>query len=138
MSSTTTSENCAASQEEDEEEEEENEVDLELQCTQTSSSSCACPLCLLVIRNKVALFQHINASHISRHEFPDVGFLDLHQRRVCSTCGFVYEKRFVFCQRSQEPGQPRCRGNIVNPCLYLHGYYIILTTMHHLHSKVLN
>ena len=60
-------------------------------------------LCCVVLRGTVTLFHHINANHISYRNFPDIGFLEFHNR-LCSECGFAYEKCFSFCQCSLGPG----------------------------------
>ena len=84
-------------------------------CTVTPSATYPqCPLCLSVVRDTGALFQHINVSHISQRCFPDANFLSAHDRRLCSDCGFAYEKRFAYCRRSLGCGRTRCRGKMVD------------------------
>ena len=81
-------------------------------CTVTPSATYPqCPLCLSVVRDTGALFQHINVSHISQRCFPDANFLSAHDRRLCSDCG---EKRFAYCRRSLGCGRTRCRGKMVD------------------------
>ncbi|XP_062519145.1 uncharacterized protein LOC134194239 [Corticium candelabrum] len=81
----------------------------------TQSPNSCCPLCSLVTRDTVSLFQHINANHICYRNFPDVQFLEFHNRRLCSECGFAYGNRFSFCRRSLGPGRGRCRGLMTHP-----------------------
>ncbi|XP_062512774.1 uncharacterized protein LOC134188624 [Corticium candelabrum] len=81
----------------------------------TQSPDSCCPLCSLVTRDTVSLFQHINANHICYRNFPDVQFLEFHNRRLCSECGFAYGNRFSFCRRSLGPGRGRCRGLMTHP-----------------------
>ena len=82
---------------------------------QPSSMSLCSPICSMVVRDIVSLFQHINVSHIAQRCFPDADFLELHRRRLCSACGFAYDKWFR-CHRSLDPGRTRCRGVMVSAC----------------------
>ena len=97
--------------------EEDDEDDPPDSSQRSSHVNSDCPLCSLSLRDTVSLFQHINASHITHHSFPDVGFLEHYHRRICSKCGFAYDKRFASCRRSMGSGRLRCRGVMVEPRL---------------------
>ena len=57
----------------------------------------ACPLCSLVTRDMVGLFQHTNTSHIVRCQFLDVEFLKFHHCCLCAEFWFSYCKCFPVC-----------------------------------------
>ena len=63
-------------------------------------SSTVCPICDHSSRTVLALWQHINAEHISRRTFPPAEFLAGHNRHVCCICGFAYDKTWKVCRRS--------------------------------------
>ena len=83
----------------------------------SGDSSAVCPICDYNSRNVRALWQHINAVHISRKTFPDVDFLSSHARRVCCLCGFAYDKIWNLCRRSTGSGRSRCCGKMEDPHL---------------------
>ena len=80
-----------------------------------SCESHVCPICLSQRRDEYALWQHIYLEHISSHSFPPLQFLKKFDRRLCSTCGFSYARRWRFCRRSQGPGRSRCGGAMIDP-----------------------
>ena len=51
-----------------------------------------CPFCDYRSRNQQALWQHINAEHISHHKFPKIDFFTSHRRRICCICGLYTTK----------------------------------------------
>ena len=81
----------------------------------SAARSSTCPLCNLSVRDDYALWHHINLEHISRRCFPSLDFVRLHGRRVCSSCGFAYARRWNFCRRSQGSGLPRCGAAMIDP-----------------------
>ena len=83
----------------------------------SSQGVTKCPLCAVVSKNTGSLFQHINSCHITYRQFPDTNFLESYNCRLCSDCGFAYEKRFSRCRRSLGSGLSRCRGEMVAPLL---------------------
>ena len=83
----------------------------------SSQEVTKCPLCAVVSKNTGSLLQHINSCHITYRQFPDTNFLESYNRRLCSNCGFAYEKRFSRCRRSLGSGICQCRDEIVAPML---------------------
>eukprot|EP00118_Oscarella_pearsei_P017872 m.179864 g.179864 ORF g.179864 m.179864 type:complete len:137 (+) comp39232_c0_seq11:35-445(+) len=82
----------------------------------TSARDChSCPLCSSHFRKVSSLFKHVNFSHASRHVFPSVAFLKAYDRRICSSCGFMYLRRWSTCRRSQGSKLPRCKARMVDP-----------------------
>ena len=51
-----------------------------------------CPVCDYRSRNQQALWQHINAEHISHQILPKIAFFTLHRRRICCICGLYTTK----------------------------------------------
>ena len=60
--------------------------------TSTEEVFTVCPVCDYRSRNQQALWQHINAEHISRQTFPKINFFTSHRRRISCICGFACDK----------------------------------------------